>query len=74
MKKKATQLEAEYSAEMQLSEFLILPDGRILAHNLTPETARLLAELNPADEAMRCRAASAKSWNRRDSEARIQNC
>jgi len=40
------------------SEFLILPDGKILAHNITPETARLLSELNPRDRAMRRRANS----------------
>lgn len=39
-------------------ELLILPDGRILAHNITPALARLLTELDPADEAMRARAAS----------------
>jgi len=38
------------------SELLIMPDGRILAHNITPEMARVLAELNPADEAMNQRA------------------
>ncbi len=29
------------------TELLILPDGRILVHNLTPVFAGLLAELNP---------------------------
>jgi hypothetical protein len=38
------------------SEFLILPDGSVLAHNLTPALARVLAELNPRDPAMRRRA------------------
>ena len=33
-----------------LTELLLLKDGRILAHNLTPEVAELLRELNPADE------------------------
>lgn len=32
------------------SEVLIMPDGKIYAHNLTPEMARVLSELNPADE------------------------
>ena len=36
-------------AEIGLSESLILPDGRILAHNITPKMARVLAELNPAE-------------------------
>jgi len=42
--------------EIGLSELLILPDGRILAHSITPEMARVLSELNPADEAMNRRA------------------
>jgi hypothetical protein len=27
-----------------------MPDGKIYAHNLTPEMARVLNELNPADK------------------------
>ena len=42
--------------EADLSEILILPDGNILAHNLTPAMARVLAVLNPADAAMSQRA------------------
>jgi hypothetical protein len=38
-------------------ELLILPDGRILAHNITPALARLLSAIDPDDEAMRQRAA-----------------
>jgi hypothetical protein len=38
------------------TELLILPDGRIFVHNLTPRMAGLLAELDPADAAMRERA------------------
>jgi len=38
------------------SEFLILPGGHILAHNLTPVMARVLAELNPYDGTMSRRA------------------
>ena len=34
----------------QVSELLILPDGQILVHNLTPVFAGLLHELNPDDE------------------------
>jgi hypothetical protein len=37
-------------------ELLILPDGRILAHNITPALARVLAELAPNDAGMRARA------------------
>jgi hypothetical protein len=44
------------------SELLILPDGRILAQNITPTMAKLLSELNPKDELMRERA---RSGNRR---------
>lgn len=39
------------------AEILILPDGRLLAHNITPALAALLAELAPHDETMRLRAA-----------------
>jgi hypothetical protein len=31
------------------SELLLLPDGRVLVHNLTPAFAELLSALNPAD-------------------------
>jgi hypothetical protein len=37
-------------------DILILTDGRILAHNLTPAMAAVLRELNPNDERMRKRA------------------
>jgi adenylosuccinate lyase len=49
---KSKQLKTEASH----SEFLILPGGKILAHNITPAMARILSELNPADEPMRRRA------------------
>lgn len=42
--------------EKRVSEIMILPDGRIFVHNLSPVMARLLAELNPADEVMSRRA------------------
>lgn len=47
------------------SELLILPDGGILAHNLTPALAEILAELVPDDPELRQRASSRKrdvSW------------
>ena len=44
------------------SEILILPDGRILAHNLTPVMARVLAGLNPRDAAMRRRGRARKTF------------
>ena len=33
-----------------MSELLILPDGRLLVHNMTPVFARLLSRLNPESE------------------------
>jgi hypothetical protein len=42
--------------EANLSEVLILADGKIFAHNITLEMAQVLAELNPTDEAMSRRA------------------
>ena len=41
-----------------VSELLVWPDGRIFAHNITPELAALLAQLDPDDPAMRARAQS----------------
>jgi len=41
------------------AEILVLPDGRVLVHNLTPAVAALLSELAPHDPDMRRRAASA---------------
>jgi hypothetical protein len=40
------------------SEILILPNGQVLAHNITPQLARLLVELDPGNEPMQRRAAS----------------
>jgi len=40
------------------AEILILPDGRILAHNITPAVAAVLAGFASVDEPMRLRAAS----------------
>lgn len=34
------------------TQLLLLPDGRILAHNLTPAMAQLLQLLNPQDRLM----------------------
>ena len=52
---------AKTSAEKAVSEILILADGNILAHNITPEMADMLAGLNPADEAMSRRATRKKT-------------
>jgi hypothetical protein len=38
-----------------IAELLIMPDGKIYAHNLTPEIAAVLSELNPEDEAIKQR-------------------
>jgi hypothetical protein len=56
MKNPAIKQRGKSAAEKPVSEMLILPDGRIFAHNITPEMARVLAKLNPADAAMRRRA------------------
>ena len=40
------------------SELLILPDGKILVHNLTAAFAAVLIGLNPADEQISPRAGS----------------
>ena len=37
------------------TELMIMPDGKVLAHNLTPVMAAVLSELNPADEAIKQR-------------------
>lgn len=41
------------------AEILILPDGRLLVHNLTPAIAAMLAKLAPQDAEMRRRATAA---------------
>lgn len=38
------------------TELLVLPDGRVLVHNLTPAMAALLSGLAPNDQLMRLRA------------------
>lgn len=49
--------------ENPVSEILILPDGRIFGHNLSPAMAGVLAALNPADEAMNRRAMRKNTLN-----------
>ena len=49
--------------EKTVCEMLILPDGRILAHNLSAALAGLLAELNPGDGAMNRRAGGENTFN-----------
>ena len=45
------------------TELLVLPDGRILVHNLTPAFAALLNGLNPADDAIKLRASEPRTTN-----------
>jgi hypothetical protein len=48
---------ARSSARAPLAtELLLMPDGRILVHNLTPAFADLLRGLNPNDDQIRPRA------------------
>jgi len=56
MKPKIHVSEPNLSQADTSEEILILTDGRILAHNLTPDLAAVLRELNPNDEPMRRRA------------------
>jgi hypothetical protein len=56
MKNPMPKKRADRPATGAVSEILIWPGGKIFAHNLTPEIAGLLAELNPADQAMNRRA------------------
>jgi hypothetical protein len=47
-------MNMEPKAEL-MSELLILADGKVYVHNLTPEMAAVLSELNPADETIKQR-------------------
>lgn len=55
-----TRAKTNYAATVEdgqsSSELLILPDGHILAHNITPAMAALLSEIEPQNRAMRLRA------------------
>jgi len=50
MKKRPAKAGCPSPGQDQVSELLILPDGQILVHNLTPAFAGLLHKLNPDDE------------------------
>ena len=50
MRKYRTRKNRELPGASQTSELLILPDGRILVHNLTRPFAELLHKLNPNAE------------------------
>jgi len=47
------------------TDLLILPDGRILVHNLTPAMAALLHALDPRDRSMTTRATVVRSRGRK---------
>jgi hypothetical protein len=44
------QIQTATTSSPLTTELLILPDGRVLVHNLTQPFAELLRELNPGDE------------------------
>jgi hypothetical protein len=56
MKKLAIKMRLSALAGSSTAEILVLPDGRIFAHNISPDLAVVLAALDPKDEAMRRRA------------------
>jgi hypothetical protein len=56
MKHHPTKQPEKLVAAKSVSEILILADGKILAHNISSGLAGVLAEMNPADEAMNQRA------------------
>jgi hypothetical protein len=49
------------SEHSESSELLILSDGRILAHNITPEVAVVLSQLDPGNVLMKKRSRQEKS-------------
>jgi len=63
MNTRKTRKQEMHGPEKTVCEMLILPDGRILAHNLSAALAGLLAELNPGDAAMNRRAGRENAFN-----------
>ena len=61
MKKPTKKKQRPTRVENTTSEILVLADGRIFAHNISPDLAVVLAALDPADEAMRRRASQKKT-------------
>jgi len=55
-KSKSSPVESPFTTDL-----LILPDGRVMAHSLTPLFAELLKELNPRDEQIVPRAAGVRT-------------
>lgn len=51
---------------------MILPDGRVLVHNLTAMVAEALVELNPADESIQRRVLAKASGIQPPGPGRIQ--
>jgi hypothetical protein len=47
-------MNIEPKAEL-MSELLIMADGKVYVHNLTPEMAAVLSKLNPDDQAIKQR-------------------
>jgi hypothetical protein len=61
MKPKISRGQEDMMRNASSHEILILTDGRVLTHNLTPAVAAVLRELNPDDEPMRQRAQDLES-------------
>jgi hypothetical protein len=58
----------------QMTELLILADGTIYVHNLTPEMALVLSALNPLDPRMKSRSPRrARNPRRARKPNRVQN-
>lgn len=53
-----------------VEDILILSDGKIMAHNLSPRMAALLSELSPNDKAMRRRSGAKTSESQHELRAR----
>jgi adenylosuccinate lyase len=70
MKSKINPRKGERTRKASSQEILILTDGRVLAHNLTPAMAAVLRELNPDDEPMRRRAGEVKHRSSHELRAR----
>ena len=63
MKKHRSKNDCASPGKDQVSELLILPDGRILVHNPTQPFAELLHELNPDAEQISSRIRNHTSPN-----------
>lgn len=56
MKRTKTNYKATVEDGQSSTELLILPDGRVLAHNISPAMAAVLARLDPGNADMSHRA------------------